>query len=202
MQKFFLIPRGVVSRRKPMQSPASVPQQAEPLPCQRRDRKTQAAYQRNGRTLETSQTTINGRSEEDEAQQEKTDDQHGAAWSFLIFHASVDQANQTLPLQNAGRRYQRSGHQHGAVAPSRANRQHQRNNQPKNQGDAHGSFKQCLKGLIGEQGDRMGLFVHGSIQEFPGPAPDLGPGLGSLLTAITKRTTYTSPEMPPNNIPA
>src|ERR1700691_4085894 len=45
------------------------------------------------------------------------------------------------------------------------------------------------------------MFAHGSIQEFPGPAPDLGPGLELLLTAITRRTTYTSPEMPPNSIP-
>src|ERR1035437_3195495 len=82
-----------------------LPQQPDRFPHQRGNRKTQAAEERNRRTLETFQATINRRPEEHQPQQKERDDQNGAVLGLLLPHAGpragLDQPNQPQPLPYA-----------------------------------------------------------------------------------------------------
>src|ERR1035437_261932 len=187
-----------------------LPQQTDSLPQKRCDCEAKAAQERNRRAMETFQANINGCRKEDQPEQKEADDQNGATLSLLLPRAGIDQSHQPQPLEDAGGRNQRAGHEHRRIAPAGGNQQHEGGDQAQNQSVADSPLEHGLQSLLGEAKNGMRLFGHGSISEVPFPVSDLAPLLAPFLSSAealtpatkTSRTTYTSPETPPKMIPA
>src|ERR1017187_4314444 len=97
---------------------SSVLEQPERFPGRGQNCQAQTAKKRYHRTLETLQATINGPGKDGEPEHKERYNQEGAPGSLLLVQFGVNEANEPLPLQDAGGGYEGSGGKHCRIAPS------------------------------------------------------------------------------------